>query len=89
MISLCSSGVPHTVGKLLIRAITFLQISPQLEVFTQNYGPPKLQEFQFREFRDSHLGVPGRNDIWVLAPWLGTKNTIRGKVVASPKSGLW
>jgi hypothetical protein len=30
-----------------------------------------------------------QNDIWVLALWLGTKNTIRGKVVASPKSGLW
>ncbi len=25
---------------------------------------------------------------WVQALWLGTKNTIKGKVVASPKSGL-
>jgi hypothetical protein len=30
-----------------------------------------------------------KNDIWVQAPWLGTKNIIRGKVVASPKFGLW
>jgi len=43
----------------------------------------------FWEFWDSHLGVPRQNDIWVLAPWAGTKNTIRGKVVASPKSGFW
>ncbi len=29
------------------------------------------------------MGVLKQNDIWVLAPWLGTKNIIRGKVVAS------
>jgi len=38
---------------------------------------------------DSHLGVPKQNDIWVLVPWPGTKHTIRGKVVASFKFGLW
>ncbi len=41
------------------------------------------------EFRDSHLGVPKQNDIWVLALWPGTKYTIRGKVVASPNSRPW
>jgi hypothetical protein len=30
-----------------------------------------------------------KNDIWVLVPWLGIKYTIKGKVVASPKCGLW
>jgi hypothetical protein len=35
------------------------------------------------------LGLLKQNDIWVLAPWPGTKNTIRGKVVASPKCGPW
>jgi hypothetical protein len=35
------------------------------------------------------LGVPRQNDIWVQASWLGTNNTMKGKVVASPKSGLW
>ncbi len=35
------------------------------------------------------MGVLGQNDIWVLAPWLGTKNIIRGKVVVSLKSKLW
>ncbi len=38
---------------------------------------------------DSHLGFPRQNDIWVLAPWPSIEYTIRGKVVASPKSGLW
>jgi hypothetical protein len=57
--------------------------------YTQSYGPPKLWKTQFREFRNSNLGIPRQNDIWVLVPWLGTENTIRGKVVASPKSGPW
>ncbi len=30
------------------------------------------------------MGIPGQNDIWVLALKLGTKNTIREKVVGSP-----
>jgi hypothetical protein len=50
---------------------------------------PKVVGSQFREFRDSNLGVSGQNDIWVLALWPGLKNTIRGKVLDSPKSGLW
>jgi hypothetical protein len=33
--------------------------------------------------------VPGQNVIWVLVPWPITKYTIRGKVVASPKSEPW
>jgi hypothetical protein len=30
-----------------------------------------------------------KNNIWVQALWLGIENTIRGKVMASPKSRLW
>ncbi len=41
-------------------------------VCTQSYGTLKLWESQFREFQNSHLGVPGQNDIWMLVPWLGT-----------------
>jgi hypothetical protein len=40
----------------------------------------------FGNFRTPNLGVLRQNDIWVLAPWLGTKNIIRGKVVASPST---
>jgi hypothetical protein len=57
--------------------------------FTQNYGPPKLQESQLWEFRDSHLEILGQNDIWVLVLWPSTEYTIRGKAVASPKSKSW
>jgi hypothetical protein len=34
-------------------------------------------------------GVPGQNTIWMWPSWGGTEYTIRGKVVASPKSELW
>jgi hypothetical protein len=35
------------------------------------------------------VGVLGKNDIWVQAPWPGTNNTVRGKVVGSLKSKPW
>jgi hypothetical protein len=88
-ISLRAGGIQHTVRNLLTRATTFFYTSSQLEVCTQSCKPPKLQESQLWEFRDSHLGVPGQNDIWVLVPWPGTEYTIRGKVVASPKFEPW
>jgi hypothetical protein len=43
----------------------------------------------FGNFKIPNLGVLGQNDIWLLALWPSTKNTIKGKVVASPKSMLW
>jgi len=43
----------------------------------------------FENYRTPNLKILGQNDIWVLVPWLRTENTIRGKVVASPKFGLW
>jgi len=79
LIYLRASGVPHIVGKLSMRVTTLLQTSPQLKVFTKSYGLPKLRDTQFS----------GQNDIWVQAPWPSIKNIIRGKVMASPKSGLW
>jgi hypothetical protein len=87
--SLRASGLWHIIRKLSIKATTFIQTSPQSGVCTQSYGPPKLEESQFWEFRDSHLRVPKQNDIWVLVPWPNTKYTIRGKVMVSPKFGLW
>ncbi len=35
------------------------------------------------------FGSPRQNDIWVLVPWPGTKYTIKGKVVVSPKFEPW
>jgi hypothetical protein len=39
--------------------------------------------------RDPTLGIPRQNVIWMWASWRGTKYTISGKVVTSPKSRLW
>jgi hypothetical protein len=66
---LCDGGVPHIVAKLLMRATTFSYTSLQSKVCTQSYGPPKPQESKCWKFRDSHLGVQGQNDIWMLVPW--------------------
>jgi hypothetical protein len=41
-ISLRACGVQHTIGKLSMRAITLLETSSRLEVYTQSYGPVKL-----------------------------------------------
>jgi hypothetical protein len=43
----------------------------------------------FRNFKTPDLKVMGQNDIWVQPLWQGTKNTIRGKVLASPKFRPW
>ncbi len=43
----------------------------------------------FENFETPNLGVLGQNDIWMQASWPCTKNTIRGKVVASLKFMLW
>jgi len=75
--------------KNLDEATTLLQTSSQSKVYTQSYGPSKSWKSQLWEFQDSHLGVLGQNDIWVLVLWPGTKYIIRGKVVASPKSRPW
>jgi len=44
---------------------------------------------QFWEIWDSQLENPKKNDIWVQSLWPVTKNTIRKKVVASPKFKPW
>jgi len=59
MIYLAIEGVQHTIGKLLMRATTLLQIASWFEVCSWSYGVPKLRESQLAWFRDSHLGVPG------------------------------
>jgi len=45
-------------------------------------GPQSCGSPNFRNFG-------WQNDIWVLVSWPCIDYTIRGKVVASPKSGLW
>jgi hypothetical protein len=50
----------------------------------QSRGSPS-----FGNFMTPIWEVPRQNDIWMFGPWQGTENTIRGKVVASPKFELW
>jgi hypothetical protein len=64
-IYLATEGVRHTVGKLLMRATTFLQTASWSEVYLQSYGAPNSWESQPTQFRDSHLGVPGEKTIWM------------------------
>jgi len=73
-IYLVVDDVRHTVGKLSTRATTLLETTPRSEVYSQSYRAPKLRE---------------KKVIWMWAPWRSAKYTIRGKVVASPKSGPW
>jgi hypothetical protein len=56
---------------------------------TREIMGPKVARDPIVGFRDSHLGVPGQNAIWMWPPWRDAKNIIRGKLVASPKSGPW
>jgi hypothetical protein len=88
LIYLYAHDMLNIIGKHLMKA-TIFQTSPQSKVCTKNYGPPKSRKSQFREFRDSQLGVLGQNDIWAQGPLPGTDNTIRGKVMASlnPRRG--
>jgi hypothetical protein len=45
----------------------------------RDFGTPARESRESRE----------RKAIWMQAPWRGTEYTIRGKVVASPKSEPW
>jgi len=89
-IYLATGGVPHIVGKLLTRDTTLLQIAPQSEVCSQSYGAPKSRESQMAGFRDSHSGVQGEKSHLDVGSVVSHRVYYkRGKVVASPKSGLW
>jgi hypothetical protein len=86
---MCADGVRHTIGKILSRATRLLQTSSQSEVWARSYELPKSWESKSGQFRDSSLGVPGIKAIWMRMPQSNAKNTIWGKVVASPESRPW
>jgi hypothetical protein len=50
----------------------------------RDFGSPCWRDFE-TPTRESWE----RKIIWMQVPWRGTEYTIRGKVVASPKSGPW
>jgi len=95
-IYLAVDDMPHTVGKLSTRVTTLLHTAFRSEVCSQSYGDPKSRESRLARFRNSHAGIPResresreRKAIWMWVPWRGAEYNIRGKVVASPKSGPW
>jgi hypothetical protein len=75
--------------KVIDEGNNFALDSFQLKVYIRNYGLPKFCESQFWKFWDSQLGSPGTKWHLHAAPMVITKNTIRGKVTASLKFGLW
>ncbi len=89
MIYWCVGCMLHIVEKFLIRATILLQISFQSKVYTKHYGPPKLQESPFQEFRNSQLGSPITK--WHLGARLVGRHTeyYKGEGDGFPKSGLW
>jgi len=88
-IYLATENLRHTIGNLSMRATTLLQTALRSEVYLQNYGAPKLRESRWRNFGTPTRKSQERKTIWMWASWRGPKYTIKGKVVASPKSGLW
>jgi len=88
-ILVCAGEVRHTIGKLWKRATSLLQTSSQSEVWAGSYELPKSWESKLGQFQDSSLGVPGIKVIWMWVQRSNAENTIWGKVVASPESGLW
>jgi len=50
---------------------------------------PKITRIRVMEISRLPLGSPGTKWHLVLVPWPCIEYTIRGKVVASPKSGSW
>jgi hypothetical protein len=84
-----AGGVPHTVGKLLMKATTLLRLHINQRSAEKVMGPQSRKSPKFGNFETPKLEVPGQNAIWIWASWRGTEYTIRGKVVASPKSRPW
>jgi hypothetical protein len=76
-------------GKLSMRATTLLQITSRSDSAVGRYRSPKSRDSNPGQFWDSHAGVPGKIAIWMPPPPQAAEYTIRGKVVASPKSGPW
>jgi hypothetical protein len=79
----------YIIGKLLKRRCLKWVHMNHLDTWVTNYGQKKGWQSQLWEFWNSHLGILGKNVICMWVSWKGTKYTIRGKVMASPKFGPW
>jgi hypothetical protein len=90
-ISLRVGGMRHTLESSWQGLQLFFICHLNQRSIDKVMGPQNRRSPNFGNFgtQDSHLGVLGQSDIWMLAPWPCTKYTIKGKVVASPKSRPW
>ncbi len=75
--------------KTLDKGYNFASTLISIEGLHTKLWGPKVTRISTLGTRDSHLGIPGKNVIWMWTLWKGIKYTIRGKVVASPKFGPW
>jgi hypothetical protein len=89
LIPLHASGVPHIVGKLLMRGYNFAWYFTSIGGLHIKLWDPKVTGIPILGISGFPFGVLRQNDIWVLVLWPRTEYTIKGKVVASPKSRPW
>jgi len=69
----------HVIEKLLMKLQVCLKPHLNQKSTQEVMGPQSSKSPNFENFRTPNLGVLRQNDIWVHAPWLCTKNTIRGR----------
>jgi hypothetical protein len=62
-------GVRHTIGKILMRTTTFLQIASRSKVCLQSYEAPKSRQSQLARFQDSHSGKKSHLDVGSVASY--------------------
>jgi len=89
LIYLCSGDMFHIVEKIWRGLQLCFQPHLNWRSAQKVMGLQSRKSPNFENFGTPNLEVSGQNNIWVHAPWLGTKNTKRGKVMASRKSGAW
>jgi len=68
-----------------MKATTLLETSPQLEVYTISYWPPKLRESQFREFQDSQFGSRKAKSHLGAGPVARHKKYYKGEIGGFPQ----
>jgi len=90
-ILVCADGVRHTIGKkALEESYKFASDLIPIRGLSRELWAPKVPGVSTRTVSKLLLWVPGIKAIWMPVRWGNAKNTIWGKVVASPESGpLW
>jgi len=77
--------VLYIVGKLSMRLQLCFRPHLNWRFTKEVMSIQSCGSINLKNFGTPNLGILGQNDIWVLAPWPNIKNTIKGKVVISPK----